>query len=115
MTVFEGDVQTLIRRAQRKPYDVIVLDIDNGTTAMVMTKNHELYSEAGVELIAAAIKPEGRRDDRTSLPRRSAEKRMKRAGLVVTAVPAKLYATAKRAAYMLYVGDRPAAKLAPAK
>jgi spermidine synthase len=115
VTVFESDVQTLIRRAQRTPYDVIMLDIDNGTTAMVMTKNHELYSEAGIERIAAAVKPEGRVTIWSACPDAVLEKRMKRAGLVVTPTPAKLYPTAKRAAYMLYVGDKPAVKVAPLK
>ena len=35
------------------------------------------------------------------------EKRLKRAGFDVQAVPAKLYAQAKRAAYMIYLADKP--------
>jgi spermidine synthase len=103
--VFTGDVQTLIRKAERKPYDAVILDIDNGTTAMVMTENHQLYSEAGVLRIARAITAEGRVTIWSACPDAVLEKRMKRAGLVVTAVPARLYPTAKRAAYMLYVGE----------
>ena len=50
----------LARAAQQQPFDVIVLDIDNGTTAMVKDENHQLYSERGMELIFRALKPGGR-------------------------------------------------------
>ena len=35
------------------------------------------------------------------------EKRLNKAGLQVRAVPAKLYAQSRRAAYMIYVADKP--------
>jgi hypothetical protein len=35
------------------------------------------------------------------------ERRLTKAGFTVQAVPAKLYETAKRFAYMLYVADKP--------
>ncbi|WP_438482995.1 spermine synthase [Oleiharenicola lentus] len=111
--VFVKDVRALINHAPREPYDCIILDIDNGTTAMVAIENHELYSEAGVRRIADATKSGGRATIWSACPDGVLEKRMKRAGLAVTAVPSKLYATAKRAAYMIYVGDKAAAT--PAK
>ena len=104
--VLTEDVRTLIRRGARAPYDVIVLDIDNGTTAMVKHENNQLYSERGLEQIALALKPGGRAAIWSACPDAVLEKRLKRTGLAVSAIPAKLYPTAKRAAYMIYVGDK---------
>ena len=107
--VIEKDVRSLIQRATHAPYDAIMLDIDNGTTAMVKTENFALYSEGGTKLIAAAVKPGGRAVVWSACPDPIIEKRLTKAGFTVQAVPAKLYENAKRFAYMLYVADKPAA------
>ncbi len=109
VTVFVEDVRSIIRRAARAPYDAIVLDIDNGTTAMVKEENNQLYSEGGMRLIDAALKPGGRAVIWSACPDAVIEKRLTKAGFQVRAVPAKLYAQAKRSAYMIYVADKPAA------
>jgi spermidine synthase len=106
VTVVEEDVRGLIRRAARAPYDVIVLDIDNGTTAMVKNDNHELYSEWGVKQIALALKPGGRAAIWSACADAVLERRLAKAGFKVQAVPAKLYEHARRSTYMIYVGDR---------
>jgi len=106
VTVLEQDVRAIIRRAARTPYDAIVLDIDNGTTAMVKDENNQLYSERGLEQIAQALKPGGRAAIWSACPDAVIEKRLTRAGFQVQAVPAKLYAQARRATYMIYVADK---------
>ena len=110
VTVMVGDIRLLIQRAARLPYDVIVLDIDNGTTAMVKDDNNQLYSERGMQQIALALKPGGRAAVWSACPDAVLGKRLTKAGFQVRAVPAKLYAQAKRAAYMIYVADKPAAE-----
>jgi spermidine synthase len=110
--VLVEDVRSIIRRAAREPYDVIVLDIDNGTTAMVKDENNQLYSEWGMQQIALALKPGGRAAVWSACPDAVIEKRLTRAGFQVKAVPAKLYAQARRAAYMIYVADKPAGPVA---
>jgi spermidine synthase len=100
------DVRTVIARAVRAPYDVIVLDIDNGTTAMVKSENNLLYSEWGMAQIARALKPGGRAAVWSACPDPVIEQRLAKAGLSVQAVPAKLYEHAKRSAYMIYVADK---------
>ena len=106
VTVFEEDVRAVIRRAAKAPYDVIVLDIDNGTTAMVKNENHELYSEWGMKQIALALKPGGRAAIWSACADAVIEKRLVKAGFQVQAVPAKLYEHARRSTYMIYVADR---------
>ena len=113
--IIEEDVKAVLRRAKREPYDVIILDIDNGTTAMVKHENHELYQQRGMEVIAHALKPGGRAAVWSACPDPAIEKRLKRADFEVLAIPAKLYATAKRSAYMIYVADKPELKPAPEK
>ncbi len=107
--VLVDDVRFVIRRAATKPYDAIVLDIDNGTTAMVKDENHQLYSEWGMQQIAKALKPGGRAAVWSACPDVVIERRLQKAGLQVRAVPSKLYAQAKRSAYMIYLADKPQA------
>ncbi len=109
VTVIEEDVRLIIRRAVRNPYDAIILDIDNGTTAMVKDENNQLYSERGMQQIAAALKPGGRATIWSACPDVAIERRLTKAGFTVQAVPAKLHESAKRCAYMIYVADMPAA------
>ncbi len=108
VTVLVKDVRALLQRAVHAPYDAIMLDIDNGTTAMVKNENYKLYSEGGMRLIAAAIKPGGRAAVWSACPDPFIERRLTKAGFAVQAVPAKLYENAKRFAYMIYVADKPA-------
>jgi spermidine synthase len=108
VTVFVDDIRGIIRGAARAPYDAIALDIDNGTTAMVKDDNNQLYSEWGMQQIALALKPGGRVAVWSACPDAVIEKRLTKAGFQVQAVPARLYARAKRAAYMIYVGDKTA-------
>lgn len=118
VTVFEEDVRAVIGRATKAPYDAIVLDIDNGTTAMVKEENHALYSERGMQQIMLALRPGGRAAIWSACPDAVIEKRLVKAGFKVQAVPAKLYEHARRSTYMIYVADKPeavAAKKSPGR
>ena len=110
VSVFTEDVRAVLHRAVRAPYDVIILDIDNGTTAMVKTENHELYSQRGIDQIRSALKPLGRAAIWSACADAVIEKRLNRAGFTVQAVPAKLHPTAKRSTYMIYLADKPSDK-----
>lgn len=113
--VLTEDVRAVLSRAARAPYDVIVLDIDNGTTAMVKDENNRLYSERGMRLIWDALRPGGRAAVWSACPDIVIERRLTKTGFQVQPVPAKLYEQAKREAYMIYVADRPAVMVAKEK
>ena len=107
--VYEEDVRSSIQRGIHAPYDVILLDIDNGTTAMVKDNNNELYGEPGLRQIARALKPGGRAAIWSACADAAIEKRLTKVGFMVQAVPAKLHEHAKRSAYMIYMANKPEA------
>lgn len=101
-----GNAGNLIRKAKTNTYDAIMLDVDNGPVAMVAKNNFSLYSNNGLRAIRSALKPKGRVIFWSAGPEPMFEPRFGRAGFKVKAVPAKVHERAKRAAYMLYVGDK---------
>jgi spermidine synthase len=100
------DVGIVIRNSDAGSYDVILLDVDNGPVAMVAKANASLYSKSGIQAIRKALKPGGRAVLWSASPDRAFEERLTRMGFSVQAIPAKVHARAKRAAYTLYVVDQ---------
>ena len=58
VVVKNGDVRAVIRVA-KGIYDAILLDVDNGPTAMTMAENAELYQPAGLQAMMQALKKDG--------------------------------------------------------
>jgi len=106
VVIREENVIRLIRKANPKTYDSIMLDVDNGPVALVVKNNYSLYSNTGLRAIREALKPKGRVVFWSASPEPKFVPRLRSVGFNVTAVPAKVHEGAKRAAYMLYVGDR---------
>ncbi|EEF61792.1 spermidine synthase [Pedosphaera parvula Ellin514] len=100
------DVWEVLARAGREKYDALVMDIDNGPSAMVHKQNARLYSRTGLQRIAAALKPGGRAAFWSARADRIFAEHLARTGLRVEAVPAKMHANAKRCAYTVYVADK---------
>jgi spermidine synthase len=101
------DVWKVIDGAEAARYDAVVLDIDNGPTAMVQKQNARLYTRKGLERIAVVLKPAGRALFWSARPDLAFAGLLKRAGFKTQVVPAPLYAGAKRCAVSLYVADKP--------
>ena len=55
--VMQRDVVEVIRKA-RAQYDCIIVDVDNGPTAIVLPTNVSLYSNTGLKRVWGALKPE---------------------------------------------------------
>ncbi len=102
------DARPFIRGAKPNTYDAIMLDLDNGPTAMVAEQNFSLYSNTGIRAIRTALKSRGRAVFWSAGPDPEFEYRLERLGFKVTPTPAKIHERAKRAAYMLYVADKKA-------
>jgi spermidine synthase len=54
-----ADVYEVIRKSMGR-FDAIMLDADNGTTAMMTEGNDRLYAKEGLVLVQAALRPGGR-------------------------------------------------------
>jgi len=99
------DVWTVIASADSAQYDVVVLDTDNGPTAMVQKQNARLYSFKGLLQLARALKPHGSALFWSARPDAVFAERLARAGFRVKVVPAPLYAGAKHRAVSIYVAQ----------
>lgn len=100
------DVWTVIAGAEPARYDALVLDIDNGPTAMVQKQNARLYSLKGLQQIASVLKPNGRAFFWSARPDPAFALRLARGGFKVQVVPAPLYPGAKRCAVSIYVAEK---------
>lgn len=114
--VLTEDVRSLIARSAHQPYDAILLDIDNGPSAMVQSGNAKVYDLRGIARIAHALKPGGRVAIWSSGADKAFESRLSNSGFDVKATPVRKHATAKSTTYMIYVADKkvPPEKAAPA-
>jgi len=108
VTIFTEDLWNILLHAAPGHYDALVIDIDNGPAAMVQQPNARLYKPAGIRLLSAALKPGGRAAIWSAAPDHAFADRLVLAGFRVEAVPAKLYAKAKRCGCTLYIADKPA-------
>ena len=84
--VVMGDVFATIAAAARAPeqrYDAIVLDADNGTTAMMNAGNRKLYVSDGIRRVRAALRPGGTAVYWSAAPEPQLETLMRRERLVV--------------------------------
>jgi len=107
VSIIIDDIWRVLVHANRDRYDAILLDIDNGPTAMVQQPNGRLYSAKGVRLIHTVLKPGGRAAIWSAAPDDAFMDRLLDAGFSVVAEPAKLYANAKRFGCTLFVADKP--------
>ncbi len=55
----QGDVSKVLRQV-RNEYDSIMLDVDNGPTALVNERNSWLYTDTGLQAIRSTLKNGGR-------------------------------------------------------
>ncbi|PLX82294.1 MAG: hypothetical protein C0617_14295 [Desulfuromonas sp.] len=81
-TVRVGDVAKVLR-AERKAFDAILLDVDNGPEAMTRQKNNWLYSFDGLSESYTALRPGGILAIWSAGPDRVFTQRLKKAGFSV--------------------------------
>lgn len=104
--VFVADVFAIIRRSGKTPYDAILLDVDNGPTSFVQTKNSRLYNRRGLDMIRTALRPAGRVAFWSADKEPAFLQSLARSGFLTEEYPAKAHERAKRAAHMIYVGEK---------
>jgi spermidine synthase len=80
--VIEGDVSTTLR-GSRARFDAVLLDVDNGPSALTASTNADLYSDRGIAAARAAIKPGGTLAVWSSREDRRFEQRLRYGGFEV--------------------------------
>lgn len=88
VAVLEEDVAAVLRR-ERAAYDAILQDVDNGPEGLTLKANDWLYSDAGLNAAASALRPKGVLAFWSAKPDRRFVKRLRRAGFDVAEVPAR--------------------------
>ena len=88
--------------------DVILLDVDNGPSALVDKGNSRLYTPAGLRALMRALRPGGRAVIWSARPNAPFLDRLKTMGFQADAILTKGYSKAKGGTYTLFVADRPA-------
>ncbi len=104
--VIAGDVFATLRDAKHGSYNAILLDVDNGPTSFVQTKNSRLYNRRGLSVIRNALGPNGRVAFWSADAEPAFLDALRRAGFDATEVSAKAHERAKRFAHRIYVGER---------
>lgn len=106
VSIFAGDVFDCMVQSGVSYYDAILLDVDNGPTALVQSDNARLYDENGLAMVHDALKTGGRVAFWSADPEPGFFRQLRKAGFDAEEVEAKTHERAKRAANRIYVGER---------
>lgn len=107
--VVTGDVYECIRKAakdERLQYHAILLDVDNGPTALVQPQNRQIYDPLGLGSIKAALKPGGRVAFWAATKEPKFIGQLENAGFRASGTSSKAHERAKREAHWIYVGHK---------
>jgi spermidine synthase len=104
--VLVADVFEVIRRSNNDSYDAILLDVDNGPTSFVHSKNSRIYNRRGLGSIFYALKLGGRVGFWSAVDEPEFPGKLARAGFNVEVFQAKAHDLAKQSLHRIYVGER---------
>lgn len=87
----------------RRPFDVILLDVDNGPDAFTSAGNAALYGPRGLSLIRSALKPDGVLAVWSAWNDRSFAPRLERHGFTVTVEPVSARANTRGGRHTVFI------------
>lgn len=105
VTLRLGDVARTIRTA-RDPYDVILLDVDNGPAGLTRAGNNSLYDAAGLRAAWRALTPAGVLAVWSAVPDRAFDQRLAKMGFAVAAHAVRAHG-GKGSSHHIWVATRP--------
>lgn len=103
--MYEGDVYECIRKA-KKPWNAILLDVDDTPGSLVLPQNERLYTTEGLRMIHDALAPRGRVVFWLAAPAPRFLKDLQKTGFRCTEFPAKMHERSKQARHRIYLGER---------
>jgi spermidine synthase len=105
VTVREADVAQILK-ADRRAYDAILMDVDNGPEGLTRQNNQWLYSQAGLVAAAAALRPSGVLAVWSVGPNRDFTGRLREAGFAVDEVRVRSRSPRKGSWHTIWLGQR---------
>jgi len=105
VTLKQNDVMETLRKSAGR-FDAIMLDVDNGADAFTTSGNAQLYRDVGIQIAAAALRPQGRLAYWSARPDKHFEKALKQAGLAVSTEKVRAHETSG-GFHTLFVATRP--------
>ena len=103
--VREEDVARVIR-AERSAFDAIVLDVDNGPSALTAKTNDQLYGLRGLQNAAAALRPNGILAVWSAGPDPAFTKRLQQAGFSAEEVRVRSRGKAGGSRFLIWLATR---------
>ena len=105
VTVVTEDVAKVLR-AERKGFDAVLLDVDNGPVGLTARKNDWLYSSAGLKASYGALRPGGILAVWSAGPDAAFTKRLQHAGFRTEEVRVRGREGKKGARYLIWLAKR---------
>jgi spermidine synthase len=103
--VQQGDILELLYAAEEQ-YDAILLDVDNGPSAMTDSSNCRLYGKDGIDACLKALKKRGCLSVWSASPDKNYERMLQRAGLHVRLYPVSCYKGSRSQSRYVWVASR---------
>lgn len=110
VTVVEADVFAVLRDAAERPFDAVLLDVDNGPVALTRPENARLYGAGGLALARAAIKPGGLLVVWSAAPDPSFSRRLRDAGFEPQMLEVPARGKSRGTRHVLFLGRPRAAQ-----
>lgn len=106
--IAQGDVYELILKAATKgpTYESILLDVDDGPSSLIQPQNGQLYNGSGLDLLKAALSPNGRAAIWAAESEPRLLKAIRKAGFNGEEIACAKHANAKRQHHRIYLAER---------
>jgi len=105
VTLVEGDVARVIADSQR-PFDAILLDVDNGPSAFTVNRNEGLYGPAGLAAIYRCLRRGGRLGVWSAASAPEFERLLKKQGFDVQVTRVRARRVAKGPKHTIFIARR---------
>ena len=110
--VVAGDIYPLLERSKDK-FDAILLDIDNGPSAIVDSGNQRLYTPAGIQTCRRALRKNGCLAIWSGEPSKPFEQILKKCGFHVRRYKLKAYSGSRRNSLYVWIASEDESILPP--